>query len=71
MDGGSTGSASAKAGLFFGHGLIRTVECTGKRLHPYEIKKGGANAAEKSYEKEKTTHGKQQQEHDPHPAEGL
>ena len=47
------GTGQQLAGLFFGQGLIRTVVCTGKRLHPYDHQKGGANAAGKSYEKEK------------------
>ena len=42
------------AGLFFGRGLIRTVVCIGKtgfiRTH-----NGGANAAEKTYEKGEKT----------------
>ena len=45
------GRTGAKAGLFFGPGLIRTVVCTGKWFHPYAYFNGGANAAEKTYEK--------------------
>ena len=68
MDGGSTGLK--RAGLFFGRGLIRTVVCTGNsRFRPY-AGRAVPNAAAKRTKKEKKHHGKQQ-EHDPHPSQGL
>ena len=38
--------------MFFGRGLIRTVECIGNSGFTVRIVNGGANAAETTYEKE-------------------
>ena len=55
--------------LFFGHGLIRTVVCT-KIVSSVRIREADPMPPQNVRKEGEITHGKQQ-EHDPHPPEGL